>query len=50
MTKKQQVKKDAPKAVELNEAALDRVAGGALITTMGEPGIKDGTSNIVSPR
>ena len=38
MTKKQQVKKDAPKAVELNEAALDKVAGGALITTMGEPG------------
>ena len=47
MTKQQQVKKDAPKAVELNEAALDKVAGGALITTMGEPGrkITDGTSN-----
>lgn len=47
MSKKQQVKKDAPKAVELNEAALDRVAGGAFITTQGEPGRKivDGTSN-----
>ncbi len=47
MTKKQQVKKDTPKAVELNKAALDRVAGGATITTMGEPGrkITDGTSN-----
>ena len=29
MTKKQQVKQDAPKAVELNQAALDRAAGGA---------------------
>lgn len=47
MTKQQQVKKDAPKAVELNEAALDKVAGGAIITTMGEPGIRDGTSNII---
>ena len=28
MTNKQQVKKDTPKAVELNKAALDRVAGG----------------------
>ena len=45
MTKQQQIKKDAPKAVELNEAALDRVAGG--ITTAGPPGrkITDGTSN-----
>ena len=45
MTKQQQVKKDAPKAVELNEAALDRVAGG--ITTQGPPErkITDGTSN-----
>ena len=29
MTKKQQVKKDTPKAVELNKAALDQAAGGA---------------------
>ena len=28
MTKKQQVKKDTPKAVELNKAALDQAAGG----------------------
>ena len=29
MTKQQQVKKDTPKAVELNKAALDQAAGGA---------------------
>ena len=45
MTKQQQVKTDAPQAVELNEAALDRVAGG--ITTAGPPGISDGTSNTI---
>ena len=28
MTKQQQVKKDTPKAVELNKAALDQAAGG----------------------
>ena len=33
MTKKQQVKKDAPKAVELNQAALDRAVGGGLLFT-----------------
>ena len=48
MTKQQQVKKDAPKAVELNEAALDKVAGGAIITTMGEPGIRDGGEVLVT--
>ena len=57
MTQKQQVKKDAPKAVELNETALDKVAGGAVNaflkfsdgvgteSTTSVKSIRDGTSN-----
>ena len=59
MTKKQQVKKDAPKAVELNQAALDRAVGGGglLFVPLPRPvrltssdgtstSIADGTSNL----
>ena len=51
MTKQQQVKKDTPKAVELNKAALDQAAGGAHVKVFdGATGaelrpIADGTSN-----
>ena len=51
MTKQQQVKKDTPKAVELNKAALDQVAGGlwpqAIATN---DTITAGTSNTVLKR
>ena len=36
MTKQQQVKKDTPKAVELNKAALDQAAGGGVFVAAGD--------------
>ena len=53
MTKQQQVKKDTPKAVELNKAALDQAAGGfvgGINVLLADGSVRTITGDTIKPR